>query len=196
MFIIAQTPIFVPGQPVIGGFNDGTDFIEGTVGTSSGTNNWPAAETPQLAIDGTSAKYLNFIELNAGLVVSVGATPRCICSAQIWTANDAEERDPSSIEIYGSNTAHPGGSFAMSNYTLLYAGGLNLPALRNPGGILDDNASQTINFTQTSPCFTEFLITFPTIKDQSLTNSMQIGDIQLFVDNCTTCNANTPIFIK
>lgn len=195
-YTFGQTPLFSPGLTVFGGFNDGTDFIEGTITNGFTGNAWPAAESPDHAIDGVGDKYLNFEGINTGLVVSIGLVPQCICSVKLWTANDEESRDPASIEIYGSNTAFAGGSSPMSNYSLVFSSPLNLPSTRNQGGnaALDDINSQVLNFPTSPTCFTNYLITFPTTKSMSSATFMQIAEIQLFT--CTDCIPVKPIVLS
>jgi hypothetical protein len=56
----------------------GNDYSQvAVVGTAGGVNNYPAAEHPGLTIDGpNTTKYLNFAELNTGIIVSpAGGTP-------------------------------------------------------------------------------------------------------------------------
>ncbi|MCA9200287.1 MAG: hypothetical protein KDA87_22260, partial [Planctomycetales bacterium] len=59
--------IFAPGDAVIGGQSDGTNFVAGVSGTAGGVNNWPGAEGPEHLIDGVGQKYLNFAEFNTGV---------------------------------------------------------------------------------------------------------------------------------
>src|SRR5687768_8103653 len=91
--------IFAPTDLIRGGRQDlGLNlFSVGTVGTAGGVNNWPGAESPDHAIDGVAQKYLNFAETFTGFLVQPsfnggnGAIPT---SMQLWTANDAVDRDP------------------------------------------------------------------------------------------------------
>src|SRR5262245_46145574 len=56
--------VFAPTDApnIRGGQLDGslTNFVIGAQGGTSGLNQWPAAETPDHAIDGDNRKYLNF----------------------------------------------------------------------------------------------------------------------------------------
>src|SRR5262245_48712160 len=93
--------IFVPGDPILGGqLNTGTNvFSIGLAGNAAGQNNWPAAESPDHAIDGVAQKYLNFGITNTGFLVNPAfnaGAGSVVTSMQLWTANDAEPRDPTS----------------------------------------------------------------------------------------------------
>ncbi len=183
--------IFTPGDTIFGGASDGTNFNVGVIGTTGATNNWPAAEPPSAAIDGTARKYLNFARLNTGVLVTPsfnGGNGSVVTSLTLWTANDAENRDPGSYAIYGTNLTIAGdGPFALSNFSLISSGALALPAARNnptgtpeaPAPLLPDTF-ETVNFTN-STSYTSYLLLFPTVKDDpgGTANSMQIADIQL-----------------
>lgn len=175
--------IFAPGDAVLGGANDGVNFVVGVVGTAGGVNNWPGGEPPTAAIDGVGQKYLNFAELNTGILATPsfnGGGGSVVTSMTLWAANDAVERDPASYEVYGTNAVIGGtGPFAMASFSLISSGALALPASRNAGGaaILDPVNSQTVNFANSSS-YTSYLVLFPTVKDAAA-NSMQIAEIQL-----------------
>src|SRR6266545_4088833 len=68
-------PLFAPGNPIFGGRINGSNFEVGAIGLDGGNTNytdnfWPAAESPDHAIDGFGQKYLNFAELNTGFIVT------------------------------------------------------------------------------------------------------------------------------
>ena len=172
----AAQVLFWPGDPVIGGQKQSTNFVEGTVGTGSG-NRWPAAEAPAKAIDGLmqSSKYLNFGQTNTGFVVTPSVGDSVVTALHLFTANDTEARDPASYELYGTNTTPSGGTMPMSGFTLISSGSLSLPAARNndPG----ETFGQSITINNTTP-YKSYLLVFPTIKNPSATPSMQIGDVQ------------------
>jgi hypothetical protein len=175
--------IFAPSDPVLGGASNGTEFVVGVVGTAGGVNNWPGGEPPTAAIDGVGQKYLNFAEVNTGILVTPtfnGGNGSIVTGMTLWAANDAVERDPASFELYGTNQVIGGaGPFALSNFTLVSSGALALPDSRNAGGgaVLDPLNSQTVTFPNTSS-YTSYLVLFPTVKNESA-NSMQIAEIQL-----------------
>ena len=178
-------PLFAPGDPIQGGQLFGSDFFIGTAGTVGGQNNWPAGEAPNFAIDGFGQKYLNFGETDTGFVVTPsfnGGNGSIATSIKLWTANDAEPRDPASFSLYGTNVAVTGGGpFSLSNFTLISSGPLALPSSRNGGGTatpLNDINSQTVNFAN-STLYRSYLVIFPTVKDSASANSMQIAEVQL-----------------
>ena len=176
--------VFAPTDTVIGGERQGTDFVVGQTAPGSLNNDWPANEGPVHAIDGVGQKYLNFAKEDSGFLV-VGDEAFVVTGAQFWTANDAVERDPASYEIWGSNAASfssaAGSSIAMSGFTLVASGLLGLPDTRNAGGVnaLNDANSQTVSFANAS-AFSSYLILFPTLKNSSAANSVQIGEVQLY----------------
>lgn len=176
--------IFAPGDTIFGGANDGVNFVVGVAGTAATVNNWPAGEPPSAAIDGVGQKYLNFAELNTGILTTPsfnGGGGSIVTSMTLWAANDAVERDPASYEVYGTNAVIGGtGPFAMSTFSLISSGELALPASRNAGGaaILDPVNSQTVTFANSSS-YTSYLVLFPTVKTPASANSMQIAEIQL-----------------
>jgi hypothetical protein len=178
--------IFSPGDQILGGRDDtGTNSFQiGVVGTTGNTNNWPAAETPNLAIDGTAGKYLNFAQTFTGFLVHPnfnGGNGSVATSMKLWTANDAVERDPSSYLILGSNDTLDFGAttFDLSGFTQVATGSLALPSGRNNTGTLLDANSQTVSFSNLNG-YKNYLVVFPTIKNAPGTaNSMQIGEIEL-----------------
>ena len=63
--------------------------------------------------------------------------PSIVESFQITTANDAEERDPSSWELYGTNdpiTSVDNSQGDGENWTLIDSGEVSLPTERNTEG--------------------------------------------------------------
>jgi hypothetical protein len=150
---------------------------------TAGTNSWPNAESPNFAIDGFNQKYLNFGEFRTGVAVAPAAGAAAPTSIQVWTANDAVERDPINFRLYGTNAAASGA--ANSNITglnLIASGDLTLPAGRNtPGGMTALSAANsfTASFTN-STTYPTYVITFPSVKNPTAANSMQIAEVQLF----------------
>ncbi|HEY7115150.1 MAG TPA: hypothetical protein VH475_01110 [Tepidisphaeraceae bacterium] len=185
--------IFAPtdGPGVIGGRSDGTSFLVGAVGVDGGNNVytdnvWPAAESPDHIIDGFGQKYLNFAELNTGVIVTPafnGGGGSVARSLKFWTANDTPGRDPVTYQLLGTNNTITGaGPFPLSNFTLISSGTLSLPASRNAGGTtapLDDANSQLVSFAN-STSYKTYMLLVPTIKDEPTVNSMQVAEIQLF----------------
>ena len=72
----------------------------------SSSSNYPAGEAPANAIDGNGGtKYLNFARTNTGIIVTPQAASTVVKAIALSTANDAVERDPTSVAIYGTNDA-------------------------------------------------------------------------------------------
>ena len=146
----------------------------------------PDAEQVPEVIDriygGGGAKYLNFGAANSGFIVTPALGSSVVGSFQIWTANDAEERDPATWALYGTNETivsanHSTGT--SENWTLIATGSITLPAGRNasdtgPGGF---NASVTITNTAS---YRSYKMLFPTVKNPGTANSMQIAEIQFY----------------
>jgi len=84
--------VVVPGDPVI-----------------ASSANSPSTEGVANAIDGTTAKYLNFDMANdaktAGLVVTPSVGPTTLIGLAIETANDSPDRDVKEFTLEGSNDA-------------------------------------------------------------------------------------------
>lgn len=169
-------PIFAPvdAAAVLGATKSGTDFVIST--------NSPGAETPSHVVDGVGQKYLNFDKLNTGFILTPASGSTIAGSIQIWTANDAVQRDPASFELYGTNSVIAGpGPFPIASFTLIASGALSLPAGRNSGGAtpLNDTFSETVTFAN-STAYTTYAVIFPTVKDAANANSMQVAEVQLF----------------
>lgn len=178
-----------PADQIIGGILTDTEFVEGLVSTAGGGNNWPGAEPPEELIDGSfgggGAKYLNFFEINTGVIITPVSGATVVNRMTLWTANDSEERDPASYELYGSNTAivkgGPGTTYTKSDFTLISEGPLELPAERalveTPIGDAPFSTGplQTVDFDNTGS-YTSYMLIFPTVKDASA-NSMQVSEV-------------------
>ena len=175
----------------LGGINNGVNFVIGTVGFGQPANNWPGAESPDLAIDGSfgpfGTKYLNFNQTNTGLIVTPngGSAAFALDGISFYTANDSEGRDPTTYLVYGSTTtlsnSTPGTNYPIGSLTLLSSGGLSLPSARDTGPVSPVSWSN-------ETAYASYLIVFPTVKSPGYdpeNNSMQIGEI-LF-------NGHTPI---
>jgi hypothetical protein len=159
-------------------------FRIGTVGTAQpNINNWPAGEAPGFAIDGVNQKYLNFGEFNTGVAVAPAAGAAAPTSIQVWTANDAVERDPINYSIYGTNAAASGAPGSdIAGLTLISSGVLALPAERNtPGGATPlNNANSASASFANAATFPTYVVVFPSVKNPAAANSMQIAEVQLF----------------
>ena len=166
----ALVDVTVPTDPVIlvNGVNDG----DGDSGPP------PAAEQPPNAINDAASKYLNFLDLGSGIIVTPQAGPSVLVGLRFWTANDATERDPASYLLEGSPTVGDTGPF-----TVISQGLLALPLDRNNAGVL--TYYQEIAFAN-STAYTAYRITFPTLRDAGTANSMQIGEIEFLVPEPAT----------
>ncbi len=135
---------------------------------------WPTAEIPRQAIDDTpTTKFLHFkgVEQPTGLRITPALGASIVKGLTLTTANDAPERDPVTFELYGSNA------------------GLDGPfALIASGDIVDFAQAtawprQTVNATpiefENATAYTHYQLLFPTIRDASAANSMQIAEVEL-----------------
>jgi hypothetical protein len=184
-FLAAALPttaanILSPADPIQGGQIVGGEFQVGVVGTAATVNNWPAAEPPSDIINGVigggGEKYLNFAELNTGIVVTPAFGSSIITSMELWVANDAPERDPASYELRGTNVSLGAGPFNLSDFVLISSGALALPAPRDTVADAVGN-SQVVNFAN-SAAYTSYMLTFPTVVNAATANSMQISEVQ------------------
>jgi hypothetical protein len=184
LFFVSQTAavsaafvdISRPGDPIVlvNGLNQGD--------TNSGPP--PSAEAEANAINDTGQKYLNFLDLNSGFAVTPSANPGNdpVIGLRLYTANDAETRDPASYQLAGSNASITG------PWEVIASGNLALPAGRNPGGAAvsippEGNTGafyQEIMFANTTP-YSHYQIVFPTLKDAAAANSMQIAEVEFLV---------------
>ncbi len=76
---------------------NGVDDGDGAAGAP------PAAEGVINALDNTTSKYLNFLDLGSGFTVTPAVGPKVVTALRFYTANDAVERDPASYLFEGSN---------------------------------------------------------------------------------------------
>lgn len=147
----------------------------GTPPTSSSSNSsYPANEAPSDGIDGTPfTKYLNFGEENSGIIVTPSSGSSIVRSIRLTTANDAEERDPSSYEIYGTNESIQSldnSTGLAENWTLISSGSVSMPSTRFANAPVLSFANST--------AYSSYKLMFPTVKNAGAANSMQVGEIQ------------------
>jgi hypothetical protein len=163
----ASPDITGAGDVVQGVPNDG-------VTTGGSDNGWPAAETPELAIDDdTGTKFLHFkgnVE-PTGIQITplVGAT--VVTGVAFTTANDAPDRDPVSFELYGSNGTIDG------PYTLIASGDIVDFAQADPWPRFTKNETE-IAFDN-DVTYAHYQVLFPTVRNPGGANSMQIAEIEL-----------------
>jgi hypothetical protein len=165
--VLPKTNVVATTDPVVlvNGSNDG----DANAGAP------PANESEVRATDGTTQKYLNFLDLGSGFIVTPSMGSTLVSGIRLFTANDAEPRDPASYVLEGSNIG------ANGPWTVISAGPLALPAGRNPGGLPIDPATQFHQLVEFNNAvgYTSYRVTFPTLKDAASANSMQIGEVQL-----------------
>jgi hypothetical protein len=162
--------VTAPGDPIalVNGANDG----DGSAGAP------PAAETVDHAIDNFGQKYLNFLDLGSGFIVTptLGAAQggTIVTGLRFYTANDAVERDPASYLLEGADSS--GGP-----WTVISGATLDLPNGRNPGGSIP--IGSLLNFQEVlfanANAYLSYRVTFPTLKNAGDANSMQIGEVEL-----------------
>ncbi len=157
--LVKGADVTMPGDNVLGVPNNG---------------NWPAAETPWLAIDDkSSTKFLHFSGKTdpVGFQVQVLAGPTVVTGMTLTTANDAAERDPVAFELSGSNDGFQG------PWTLIAK-----------GDIVDfAGATAAARFTKnTTPIAFEnkvaykfYQVLFTPVRDPVAANSMQIAEVEL-----------------
>ncbi|HEC03987.1 MAG TPA: hypothetical protein ENI81_10675, partial [Phycisphaerales bacterium] len=135
---------------------------------------WPDGEYPWMTLDDdTSTKFLHFRGdvSPTGFVVEPAMGPTIVTGLTFTTANDDYGRDPTSFEVYGSNESIDG------PYELIAA-----------GDVVDFMQADvwprfTMNATPiTFPnmvAYKYYQVLFPTVRDVSAANSMQIGEVEL-----------------
>lgn len=138
-------------------------------------------EAPGKLIDGDNgSKYLNFVGPGAGFIVTPAVGSSTVQSFQFVTGGDAEGRDPSSFELYGTddpivstdNSTGLGGE----NWTFIdgfdLTGGFELPSDRSTAG-------PVVPITNADP-YTSYKMVFPTNKGDNL---FQLAEASFFQTN-------------
>jgi hypothetical protein len=131
-----------------------------------------ANEGPANAIDGTDAKYLNFGGGNSGFIVTPASGASMVQSFQLKSANDAADRDPTSWQLFGTNSAISSANNSHGtdeSWTLIGSGTVAMPAERNTLGpvVSVPNAAN----------YTSYKLQFPTVNGSNL---MQIAEASFF----------------
>ena len=147
------------GDTVVGVPNDG---------------DWPAAETPDLAVDDdTATKYLHFKGETepTGLQITPAAGATIVTGITFTTANDAPERDPVAFELYGANDSIDGPYTLIASGDIVdFAGETEWPRFTaNATGIAFDN----------DVAYAHYQVLFPAVRDPGSANSMQIAEVEL-----------------
>ena len=159
------------------------DFIIAVDADSASSS--PDAETVDHAIDGVLQKYLNFGEENSGFIVTPGAGASTVGSFAITTANDAEDRDPATWALYGTNDPIVSANHSTGDaedWTLIDSGPISLPVAR-------DTLGPTVMVNNTAS-YASYKMLFPTVKNAGAANSMQIAEVQFYG---ASYNAHSPI---
>jgi hypothetical protein len=147
---------------------NGVDDGDGAAGAP------PANEGVANALDNTTNKYLNFLDLGSGFTVTPAVGPKVVTALRFFTANDAVERDPASYLFEGSNNG--------TTFTTIASGSLELPLGRNTAAAAptDPNTqfNQRVQFPNAT-AYATYRVTFPTLRNAAAANSMQIGEVEL-----------------
>jgi MYXO-CTERM domain-containing protein len=108
------------------------------------------------------------------LIITNSQGPIDVNWMKIRTANDAVERDPTSYELYGTNSPiqsqQNSDGLGGEAWTLISSGPLSLPDAR-----FTDGPVVAINSPQN---YQSYKLIFPTVKNATTANSMQIADVQ------------------
>ena len=167
-----QSDVTHPGDPITGGQLIGGVFTPATEGTPAGNANmFPSNARPHLAIDnGLGNQYRNFGELNTGFVVTPFANVfgggSLVTAVRFGTGNSAPERDPVTFTLEGTT-----GDPLTGIYTLIASGSTGLYS--DPGR---SSLGPVITFPAVGAA-TSYRVIFPTIRDSSTADSMQIGEV-------------------
>jgi len=135
---------------------------------------WPAAETPNLAIDdNVNTKFLHFkgVTQPTGIRVTPLVGPTVVTGLTLTTANDAAERDPVKFELSGSNGTIDG------PYTLIASGDVVDFAGATAWPRFTKNATP-IEFGNTV-AYAHYQLLFTAVRTPASANSMQIAEIEL-----------------
>jgi len=110
----------------------------------------------------------------SGCVVSPAMGATLVTALRLYTANDAEERDPADYKLEGSTD---GGS----TYTLIASNSIALPAGRNTTGGAPDPLTQFVQEVRfaNNKGFSTYRLTFSRYKGGVNQGSMQLGEIEL-----------------
>ena len=156
---------------------DASPDITGAGDTVQGVpndGNWPAAETPDLAIDDNSnTKFLHFAGATepSGFQVTPLVGAAIVTEVTFTTANDATERDPVTFELYGSNASIDG------PYTLIASGDI-IDFAQTAAWPRFTKTETAITFAN-DVAYTHFQVLFPTVRTPGSANSMQIAEVEL-----------------
>lgn len=132
-----------------------------------GLVNSPAGEQYQRAVDGNvDSKYLNFYKTGGGITVGF-ANSRIMRRLMMYTANDGNERDPMTINIYGSATYDGAKTLIQSNVAT------NLSTNRKTGSIIDFENNTSYQF---------YTIEVTSVRNATYANSFQFSEVAFYYD--------------
>jgi hypothetical protein len=178
--IIVNADVTALGDPVAGvaaTLGSPTSSLA-TVGTTANVNNYPSAESPNLAIDNNAgSKYLNFQKTGAGLIVTLSANgPATLTGVRFTTANDAIERDPTQITIEGTNSPNPTTTLN-SAWSPIYSGVSGLAS--DPGRLTPGALISFVPTTVNPAGFTSYRLLVTDVRTAGTANSFQFGEVEL-----------------
>jgi len=126
----------------------------------------PFGEDVPKAIDGNIyTKYLNFNKTNTGFIVNTNKSA-VVTRMDLTTANDEPARDPINYQIQGSNNG--------TTWTNITSGNISCNSNRF--------LTRSFNFSN-SVSYSWYRITFPSLCNVSLANSMQVAEVQLYANS-------------
>ena len=158
LFDVTATDITTPGDTVQGLPND---------------DDWPTAESPDLAVDGdASTKYLHRKggSMATGFQVTPMVGSTILTKLTLTTANDSPNRDPITFELSGSNAGIDGPyELIASGDVVDFAGAADWPRFTQ-----NETAIEFSN----NAAYTHYQIVFPTLRgaNEAL---MQIAEVEL-----------------
>jgi len=178
--LIINAKLTVPADPIVGiaATVGGATSTLASVGTVAATNNYPAAESPNKAIDNDTtagSKYLNFLNTGSGFILTMAANgPSTLSSVRFFAGNDAPERDPLTITIEGTNSANPTTTLN-SVWSPIYNGVTGLAT--DPGRNL---AGASVPFAPaTAGTFSSYRVLVSSVRTDASANSFQFSEIEL-----------------
>jgi hypothetical protein len=174
------SPAFAQQTPIL---QAGDSILAIDVDPLSSHSRHPAGEDAPKVLDANvGTKYLNFGDQgsrrdarNTGFIVTPAAAGTIVQSMVLTTANDAENRDPATWAVYGTND--PIASLDNSDgqgesWTLISQGAVALPATRQTLG-------PVLSFANATP-YNSYRVVFPELKNFRADGLMQVADVGLF----------------
>ncbi len=167
---------FTTGRDITGP----TDVVVGVpdegVTTDYSAVGWPPNELPRCAIDDeTATKYLHLAgeARSTGFRTTLGVGAAVVTGLTFTTANDAEERDPVSWELYGSNDGFAG------PYELIARG--EIVDFNQPTAWPRETKNTTPVAFENRTAYKHYQVLFPTVRNPDRANSMQVAEVELLV---------------